>query len=225
MTDTYSHLPRGYSHHLNYSTPPFSSNEMHRAKQEIPYQLSTLPSCSECGVLFSTSDLQKHVKRGCPVDEDNDSITESDDEENYHSDTDFDDTGFDSMTNKVYEEMDDQFIQKVQSFMDNEGLTEKEAKSEAKEQMLPKNRAVFLRVYKDFVKTEMELHHSHLQKEVMLDVKKLVDNKHLKVSQAISRAVNSRKRKFDKLLQPEESDSDENDTEDTDDSDTDENTD
>lgn len=91
--------------------------------------------------------------------------------------------------------------------------------------MLPKNRAVFLRVYKDFVKTEMDLNHSHLHKEVMLDVKKLVDNKHLKVSQAISRAVNSRKRKFNELLQSEESDSDESDTEDTDDSDTDEDTD
>ena len=226
LTDTYSHLPRGYSHHLNYSTPPFSSNEMHTERQEIPNQLNTLPSCNECGVLFSTLyDLQKHVKRGCPMDEDDDSITESDVEENYHSDTDFNDTGFYPLINRVYEETDDQFIQKVQSIMDKEGLTEKEARSEAKEQMLPKNRAVFLRVYKDFVKTEMDLNHSHLHKEVMLDVKKLVDNKHLKVSQAISRAVNSRKRKFNELLQEEESDSDESDTEDTDDSDKDEDTD
>lgn len=198
---------------------------MPTARQEISNQLNTLPSFCECGVLFSTLyDLQKHVKRGCPMDEDNDSITESGFQEKYENDTDFDDTGFDRLINKAYEETDKQFLQKVQSIMDKKDLTEKEARSEAKDLMLPKNRAVFLREYKDFVKTEMELNHSNLHKEVMLDVKKLMDIKHLKVNQAISRAVNSRKRKFDELLQPEESDSDESDVEDTDDSDTDENT-
>ena len=52
------------------------------------------------------------------MDEDDDSITEYEVEENYHSDTDFNDTGFDPLINKVYEETDDQFIQKVQSIMD-----------------------------------------------------------------------------------------------------------
>ena len=108
--------------------------------------------------------------------------------------------------------------------MDKEGLTEKEARSEAKDLMLPKNRAVFLRDYKDFVETEIDLNHRHLYKEVINDIKKLVDNKHLKLDQAISRAVNSRKRKFYELLQPDESDSDDSDTEETDDSNTEENT-
>ena len=83
---------------------------------------------------------------------------------------------------------------------------------------------MLLRESKDFVKTEIELNHSHLHIEVLADVKKLVDNKHLKVSPAISRAVNSRKMKFDELLQPEETDSDESDTDGTGASDTDENT-
>ena len=103
--------------------------------------------------------------------------------------------------------------------MDKEDVSEKEARSKAKEQMLPKNRNVFVRDYKEFVRTEMELKQSQLHKEVMDTVKSLMENKHLKLNQAISRAVNSRKRKFDELLEPAESDSDESDSEETDDTD------
>ena len=52
-----------------------------------------------------------------------------------------------------------------------------------------------------------------------------MDKNKLKLSKAVSRAVNRRKRKFDELLESdEESDSEENDTEDADDSDNDETT-
>ena len=90
--------------------------------------------------------------------------------------------------------------------------------------MLSKNRAVFLRDYKDFIQTKKELKHSHLHKEFLNDVKALMDKNELKLNKAVSRAVNSRKRKFDELLEPDESDSEESDTEEADDSATDENT-
>ena len=99
--------------------------------------------------------------------------------------------------------------------MDKEDVSEKEARSEATERMLPKNR-------NDFLRTEIELKQSQLHKEVMDAVKSLMENKNLKLNQAISRAVHSRKRKFNELLEPEESDSDESDTEETDDTDDDE---
>lgn len=138
---------------------------------------------------------------------------------------DFDDSGFNRLINKVFDETDEQFQQKVQSIMDSEDLTEKEARNEATERMRSKYRALFLRDYKDFVQTEMELKHSRLHKEVLTDVKALMDKNKLKLSKAVSRAVNSRKRKFDELLEPdEESDSEENDTEEADASDNDETT-
>ena len=157
------------------------------------------------------------------MDEDSDCATETDPEEANDSDMEFDDSGFCRFIDKVYDKTDEQFQQKVQSIMDKEDVSEKEGRSEVKEQMFPKNRNMFVRDYKEFVRTEIELKHSQLHKEVMDAVKSIVENKHLKLTQAILRAVNSRKRKFDELLEPDESDSDESDTEEPDGTDDDEN--
>ena len=96
MIDGYSKYPRGYYHDpMDYSRPVLRSNEMNTTRHQIPDQLNTFPSCSECGLLFATLyDLQKHVKRGCPMDEDSDCATESDPEEAGDSDMEFDDSGF-----------------------------------------------------------------------------------------------------------------------------------
>ena len=145
--------------------------------------------------------------------------TQLDHEEENDSDIELDDSGFNRIIDKVYDETDELFQQKVQSIMDQEDVSEEEARSEAKEHMLRKDRNVFIRDYKEFVRTEMELKQSQLHKEVIDNIKSLIENKHLKLGQAISRAINSRKRKFDELLEAEESDSDESDTEKTDDTD------
>ena len=155
------------------------------------------------------------------MDEDEDSNQDFDIEDKSDSDMDFDDSGFNRLVNKVFDETDEQFQQKVQSIMDSEDLTEKEARNEATERMHSKYRAMFLRDYKDFVQTEMELKHSRLHREVLNDVKALMDKNELKLSKAVSRAVNSRKRKFDELLESDESDSEESDAEEADDSDND----
>ena len=147
------------------------------------------------------------------MDEDNDSATETDLEGENDSGMEFDDSGFSRLIKKVYDETDDQFQQKVQSIMDNEDVSEKEARSEAKEKMLSKDRNVFIRNYKDVLITETELKHSQLHKEVTDAVKSLMEKAHLQLNQAISRAANSRKRKFDELLEADESDTDESDTE------------
>ena len=221
MTDNFIKYPRGYYYDpMDYSRPLLKSNEIHVTGLQPPDRSNTFPSCSECGLLFSTLyDLQKHVRRGCPMDEDDDSATQLDHEEANDSDIEFDDSGFNRIIDKVYDETDELFQQKVQSIMDQEDVSEEEARSEAKEHMLRKDRNVFIRDYKEFVRTEMELKQSQLHKEVIDNIKSLIENKHLKLGQAISRAINSRKRKFDELLEAEESDSDESDTEKTDDTD------
>ena len=209
---------------IGYYEPVYSTSYAPRAR-EIPDHIKTLPSCNECGVLFSTLyDLQKHVRKGCPMNEDG-SNQDSDSENNSDSAIDFDDSGFNRLVNKVFDELNERFQKKVQSIMDSEELTEKEARNEATERMRSKYRAVLLRHYKDFVQTEINLKQSRLHKEVLTDVKALMDKNKLKLSKAVSRAVNSRKRKFDELLESdEESDSEENDTEEADDSDNDETT-
>ena len=227
MTEFHQQPSRGYYYEPVYSTGYAPrTREIYTTTQEIPDHIKTLPSCNECGVLFSTLyDLQKHVRKGCPMDDDNGSNQDSDTEDKSDSDMDFDDSGFNRLINKVFDETDEQFQQKVQFIMDSEDLTEKEARNEATERMRSKYRALFLRDYKDFVQTEMELKHSRLHKNVLTDVKTLMDKNKLKLSKAVSRAVNSRKRKFDELLEPdEESDSEENDTEEADASDNDETT-
>ena len=220
--DYYQQPSRGYYYEPVDSTRYPRSREMLSPRQETPDHLKALPSCSECGIIFSTLyDLQKHVRKGCLMDEDVDSNQGSDVEDKSDSDMEFDDSGFDRLVNKVYDETDEQYQQKVQSIMNTEDLTEKEARNEAKHQMLPKTRTVFLRDYKDFIQTEMELQHSELHREVINDVKSLMDKNGLELSKAISRVVNGRKRKFDELLEPEESD-DESDGAETDENDTDE---
>ena len=221
MTDNFIKYPRGYYYDpMDYSRTLLESNEIHVTGLQSPDRSNTFPSCSECGLLFSTLyDLQKHVKRGCPMDEDDDSAIQLDHEEANDSDIEFDDSGFNRIIDKAYDETDELFQQRVQSIIDKEDVSEKEARSEAKQHMLPKDRNVFIRDYKEFVRTEMELKQSQLHKEVIDNVKSLMENKHLKLGKAISRTINSRKRKFDELLEAEESDSDESDTEETDDTD------
>ena len=220
--DYYQQPSRGNYYEPMDSTRYPRPREMLTPRQETPDHIKALPSCSECGIIFSTLyDLQKHVRKGCPMDEDLDSDRGSDLEDKSDSDMEFDDSGFNRLINKVYDETDEQYQQKVQSIINSEDLTQKEARNEAKHRMLPKTRTVFLRDYKDFVQTEMELQHSELHREVIHDVKSLMDKNGLELSKAISRVVNGQKRKFDELLEPEESD-DESDTAETDESDTDE---
>ena len=59
------------------------------------------------------------------MDEDDDSNQDSDIEDKSESVIDFDDSGFNRLINKVFDETDEQFQQKVQSIMDSEDLTEK----------------------------------------------------------------------------------------------------
>ena len=200
MTEHHQQPSRGYYYESVYSTSYAPrAREMHTTRQEIPDHIKTLPSCNECGVLFSTLyDLQKHVWKGCPMDEDG-SNQDSDSEDNSDSAIDFDDSGFNRLVNKVFDELNERFQQKVQSIMDSENLTEKDARNEATGRMRSKYRAVLLRDYKDFVQTEIELKQSRLHKEVLTDVKAVMDKNKLKLSKAVSRAVNSQKRKFDEL--------------------------
>ena len=113
MTEHHQQPSRGYYYEPVYSTSYAPrAREMHTMRQEIPDHIKTLPSCNECGVLFSTLyDLQKHVRKGCPMDKDGFN-QDSDSEENSDSAIDFDDSGFNRLVNKVFDEVNEQFQRK-----------------------------------------------------------------------------------------------------------------
>ena len=125
MTEHHQQPSKGYYYEPVYSTSYAPrAREMHTTRQEIPDHIKTLTSCNECGVLFSTLyDLQKHVQKGCPMDEDG-SNQDSDSEDNSDSAIVFDDSGFNRLVNKVLE-VNEQFQQKVQSIMDRNEATER----------------------------------------------------------------------------------------------------
>ena len=217
-TYNYYQPPRNYYQPMGHYRSSFRPEEMYSVTQGTLDQIKTLPSCSECGVLFSTLyDLQKHVKKGCPMDVGNESLEEGDTDESDIDAEESDESGFNRFINKIFEENDDQFQEKVQQIMDKEDISENEAREEAREQMLLKDRALFLRLYKDFLKTELDLKHSHLHKEILNEIKDLLEHESLSLEKAISHVLNGKKKKFDELLQSvEETDSDQSDIEESD---------
>ena len=85
--------------------------------------------------------------------------------------------------------------------MDNE-ISENEAREEARAQMFLKDKALFLRLYKDFLKTELDLKHSHLLQEILDEIKGLLEHESLSLEKTISYVLNGKKKKkFDELLQ------------------------
>ncbi|MEW8543593.1 MAG: hypothetical protein AB2693_08650 [Candidatus Thiodiazotropha sp.] len=173
-------------------------------------------SCIDCGGLFATPfDLQRHVKRGCPMDQDI-SDTEGKDEEALDTEDD-DDSGFNDIVNKVFEKNQDLFERKVQNLMDSENISEKDARAEVKELMLPRDRSLFLKEYTKVLEDEFKLRKSPLHREIKRDIDELMNEESLKTSLAISRVLNQRKRKFDELLEADDSDSEQDEESDNDD--------
>ena len=106
--------------------------------------------------------------------------------------------------------------------MDSEHISEKEARTEAKELMLPRDRSLFLKEYKKVLENELKLRQSPLHREIKKDIDELINEKSLKTSLAISRVLNRRKRKFDELLKADDSDSEQDDESEDDESESDE---
>ena len=78
--------------------------------------------------------------------------------------------------------------------MDNE-ISENEAREEARVQMFLKDKALFLRLYKDFLKTELDLKHSHLLEEILDEIKDLLEHESVSLEKTISYVLNGKKKK------------------------------
>lgn len=115
------------------------------------------PFCIDCGTLFSTPfDVQRHIKRGCPMDEnapepkrisydedidddnDNQSIdSKYNEDEDMEEDKDNDDSAFYPLINDVYEQLNEVYQKRVDKIMEEQGINKTQAKEEANEFFLP----------------------------------------------------------------------------------------
>ena len=132
------------------------------------------PSCAECGAMYVSSyDLQRHVKKGCPMEEnsdENDAMSDVSDED--------DDGGFSSLVNEVLEENQSQFEKKYYQLMEEKpNLSKTEAREEANEMMLPQDRNLFLKKYKGILLKFAQLNQSKLHRNIKKEVSTLKEKK------------------------------------------------
>jgi hypothetical protein len=167
------------------------------------------PTCVECGTMFaSLYDLQRHIKNGCPMEEDTDeNDTMSDDENDTNSDAnkEDDDEGFTSLVNEVWKENQAQFNNKLDQLMkENADLSDKEAREEVSEMMLHKDRTLLQTKYKRILVLWTKLNKSKLHREIKKTVTSLVKEQNMDLDKAISYAFKKYRYEFEELLEANE---------------------
>ncbi|KAK3105883.1 hypothetical protein FSP39_007749 [Pinctada imbricata] len=162
---------------------------------------SKYPSCSDCGVMFGNQyDVQRHVRRGCPMYENS--------EEEMDTDCEDDDEGYDFLINSVWKDHNKEFYKKVNELLKEKSLTEKDAKSEASKYMLPKDKKLFMKKYQRFLFRTIQLRSSKLHRNIMNQI--LEASKRKSVDIAVETVVKKHKKDYDELFDESESESNEN---------------
>ena len=200
--------------------------------------------CDDCGIVFkNTHALQKHVKRGCPEDNDTDNEmtstkrrklellrnwqelpskemkgrgSDDDSDDNSNDDIDDDDhIGFRHIMNNAFTKLDDEFDNRVDQYMKN-GANKKDAISEANTIIRPAFRKGLVAEYKDFLILARDLNKSRLHRDIM---------KHLQLAKnfniTLKRLIRSHISEFDMMIDSaeESEESSEDDEEGSDDND------
>jgi hypothetical protein len=149
----------------------------------------------------SSCDLQRHVKNGCPMEEnsdENDTMSDISDKD--------DDRGFTSLVNEVWEENQPQFDKRLAQLMDeNHKLSKTEVRDEVSEMMLSKDRNLFLKKYKRILVIFAQLNKSKLHREITKEVSTLVEKKDIDLGIAVSGVLNKYRQEFDQLLEADDS--------------------
>lgn len=152
--------------------------------------------CVDCGLLFASPvDLQRHTKHGCPEDDEPPGKRPR-----YDSD---DDSGFDELINRVYEEYNDIYGDKVQKYM-KDGDSEKKARQKATEDLFSKYVKEFTKLYRDHIIIMHNLERSPVHQKTMDDVDHLTYEKHYDFEEAVKIAVRKNKRELGELIDMED---------------------
>jgi len=188
------------------------------------------PSCIDCGTLFSTDfDVQRHIKRGCPMDEntpkakrmrydedmdeDNDdksidSEYNEDEDEVMEEDVDMDDSAFNPLIDDVYEQLNEDYQKRVNEIMTEQGLNKARAKEEANEIFLPRERRLLIKEYKQLLFRLYALKQSPLHRQITSEIHDLMEGKSYSFEKATPLVLRKNRYLFDELLDHEEDNSD-----------------
>ncbi|KAK3108257.1 hypothetical protein FSP39_004278 [Pinctada imbricata] len=172
------------------------------------------PTCSDCGIMFGTTyDLQRHIKNGCPMNEDDDS-NDKDIDMDYDEQED-NDEGYDFLVNDVWDEHSEQYDRKINKLLeDDEEMSKDDAMEEASELMLSKDRSLFMKKYKDFFLYVHGLNESKLHRDIKREISDLVNDQKMDVERACDFVIKQHKTDFDKLFDDYHRSDDDDDTDD-----------
>jgi len=175
------------------------------------------PSCIDCGLLFSTPfDVQRHIKRGCPFSEeetdhkqmkfDNTFSEESNESMDEDNEGDMDDSAFNPLIDEVYKKLDGDYQNKLDSIMNDQNVSEKEAKTEANEQFLPRERKLLMNEYRKLLTRTYALKQSPLHRTITYEIQQLMDDHGYSFEKSLSIVLRRNKHRFEELLDQDDSD-------------------
>ncbi|KAK3105224.1 hypothetical protein FSP39_020148 [Pinctada imbricata] len=183
-------------------------------------------SCDDCGLISENiHDLQRHVKTWCPEsrkrtrDEDDelthkklrlDDDSSEDDDDSAEED---DDDRFAFIVNEVWDDHSTQYDRKIKQLMEDD-MSKKDAKEEASDIMLSKDRSLFMKKYKDFLMHMHELNASRLHRMIKQEIIELVADHDVHIDQAIEQVIKRHRTDFDSLFENYDDSDDEDGSED-----------
>ena len=171
------------------------------------------PSCVDCGLLFSTPfDVQRHVKRGCPFEEEEHNTKkmkhdESIDTEEYDEEDsidDDDDTAFDPLIDDVYKKLEEDYQKKVDTLMTEQNLSEKQAKDAANEHFLPRERKLLMKEYKTLITRMYALKKSPLHIQITEVIQNLMEQNGYSFDKATSIVLKRNEHLFEDLIEDDD---------------------
>jgi len=188
-------------------------------------------SCIDCGLLFSTPfDVQRHVKRGCPFQEDeneakklkyDESVYSDDSDESLDDNSDMDDSAFNPIINEVYKKLHNEYESKIETIKKEQELSETAAKKEVDELFLPRERKLLMKLYKNMMTTMYAIKRSPLHRKITNEIQSMMQDYDYTFEKASAIAMRKNKHLFDELLDHGDDSDSEDETEEDDNSDND----
>ena len=111
-----------------------------------------------------------------------------------------DEAAYDELVDAVWKEHNPLFQRKVSELMEEDDISQEEARSVAREQMLHRDKVLFMKKYKDILQFCVRLMGSPLHRAIQADILRLTDKNGLPLEEAIIKTLNEHKSEFDSLF-------------------------
>jgi len=199
--------------HQSYNTPVSYHSSHSDVRRHSDYVVEGMDSssCADCGCLYASSaDLYKHIKRGCPEDDDHCQLPNKryrmtpsweeegskDVDDDDDDDVDAEEVGFRTLINDTYKAFDDEYERLMK---ENEDKGELASRRMASSQLRPQYKKNVMGQYKMMTKVMRLLEDSPVDIEIKKRIHKY-QNKGYDYETAVDRAVKDKKFLFDRLL-------------------------